>query len=478
MTWEPQLASTEPQVLLKNKKCQPEARAEPRRPHGKLRWVGLGALTVAIVVAGTGIFRRHEQYAQVQQWTSAEAIPIVSVVSPTRDGSGVRVVLPGDIQAWFDAPIFARVNGYLKNWYFDYGAHVKAGDLLAEIDAPDLDGRYAAAKAKLAATDADVKVRQAEMDYAKTTFDRWRNSPKGVVSIQETEDKKGAYLSAVARYNAAVAEVNAQKGEVDRLEALEGFKRITAPFDGVVTERNTDIGALINAGSGVGGGSGPVLFRVADVHKMRIFVQVPQQMSADIRPGLTAELHLPQYPDKTFMASVATTARAINMSARTLLVELHAANVDNLLQPGSYAKVHFNLPGDPEMVRVPTSALIFREHGAKVAVIGPENKIELKTIKLGRNLGTEFEVLKGVTPSDCVVISPPDSLVAGDLVRIADATVPGAKPAEPGAASTKSCGSGQAPGAKAAGATKDMPDETDETDAIDKGPANNAASGD
>jgi RND family efflux transporter MFP subunit len=260
---------------------------------------------------------------------------------------------------------------------------------------------------------------QRAADRSATIHAQWRDSPKGVVSVQEQEGKQADYNSAVARLNSATAEVAADQGEVDRLQALESFKRITAPFDGIVTARETDIGALINAGSGSGGGSGPELFRVADVHEMRVYVQVPQQLSADIHQGLTANLHLPQYPDKTFEATVATTSSAINTSARTLLVELHADNPDSLLQPGAYAQVDFKLPSNPDVVRVPTSALIFREHGLEVATIGLDNKIELRPVTLGRNLGTEVEVLKGLKISDRVVNSPPDSLAAGDTVRIA-----------------------------------------------------------
>ena len=206
---------------------------------------------------------------------------------------------------------------------------------------------------------------------------------------------------------------------------MENFKRITAPFDGVVTARETDIGALINAGSGSGGGTGASgsggqeLFRVADVHEMRVYVQVPQQLSADIHHGLTANLHLPQYPNKTFKATVATTSSAINMSARTLLVELHAENPDSELQPGAYAQVDFELPSNPDVVHVPTSALVFRERGMEVAIVGADDKIELKPVTIGRNLGTEVEVLSGLTLSDRLVNSPPDSLSTGDTVRIA-----------------------------------------------------------
>jgi RND family efflux transporter MFP subunit len=397
------------------------ARASPpAAPPRTLRRVGLAAAIAAVVIALFGILQRRGHEAEVAQWTRDQAVPTVALITPQPGATKETLVLPGTVQAWYETPIYARVNGYLKNWYFDYGAHVKKGDLLAELDAPDIDAQLAASQAKLNSAQASVKVREAEKQFAETTYARWRDSPKGVVSLQEQEAKQADYNSAVARLNAAMAEVAADQGEVDRLQAMEGFKRITAPFDGVVTARETDIGALINAGSGAGGGSGggPELFRVADIHEMRIYVQVPQQLSADIHSGLTADLHLPQYPDKTFKATVATTSSAINTTARTLLVELHADNPDGLLQPGAYAQVDFALPGNPDVVRIPTSALLFREHGLKVAVIGPDDKIELRLVTLGRNLGTEVEVIKGLTVSDRVVNSPPDSLAAGDVVRL------------------------------------------------------------
>jgi RND family efflux transporter MFP subunit len=401
-------------MVSDDRKPQPEA--PPRR---NLRRVGIIAVIAAVLVAVFGILQRRGHEAEVTQWTQAQAIPVVAVIKPRRGAAQQHLVLPGTVQAWYEAPIYARVNGYLKNWYFDYGAHVKKGDLLAEIDAPDLDAQLAAAEAKLNAAKAVVNVRQAEKQFAETTYQRWRDSPKGVVSVQEQESKEADYNSAIARLNSAQAEAAADQGDVDRLLALESFKRITAPFDGVVTARETDIGALINAGSGTGGGSGPELFRVADIHEMRIYVQVPQQLSAGIQSGMMADVHLPQYPEKTFKATVATTSSAINQSARTLLVELHAGNPDGELQPGAYAQVDFELAGNPNVVHIPTSALIFREHGTEVATVGPGDKIEIKPITLGRNLGTEIEVVKGLTLSDRVVNSPPDSLAAGDTVRVA-----------------------------------------------------------
>ena len=397
----------------------PQETAPPPR---NLRRIGVIAVLAAIAIAAFGILQRRSHEAEVAQWTQEQAIPTVAVINPRAGAATQRLVLPGTVQAWYEAPIYARVPGYLKNWNFDYGAHVKKGDVLAEIETPDLDAQLAASQAKLNSARAVVNVREAEEQFAQSTYQRWRDSPKGVVSVQEQESKQADFNSAKARLSSAKAEVAVDQGEVDRLQALESFKRITAPFDGVVTARETDIGALINAGSGVGGGSGPELFRVADVHMMRIYVQVPQQLSAGIKAGLKAELQLPQYPNKTFDATVATTSSAINTNARTLLVELHAENPGDALQPGAYAQVAFELPSDPDTVRVPTSALVFREHGMEVATINPDDTIQLKPIKLGRNLGTEVEVLSGLTLSDRVVNSPPDSLSTGDKVRIAGAT--------------------------------------------------------
>jgi RND family efflux transporter MFP subunit len=395
--------------------------AEARAPRG-LRLVGLCALVVAIAVVAFGIVERRQNEVTVAQWTEAQAIPEVAVLTPMSSPAVAPLVLPGNIQAWYEAPMYARVSGYLKMWYFDYGAHVKKGDVLAEIDTPDLDAQLAAAQAKLNSALAVVNVRKTELQFAESTYNRWRESPTGVVSEQETESKQADYGSARARLNAANAEVAEDQGEVDRLNALEGFKKIIAPFDGVVTARETDIGALINAGSGTS--NGPELFRMADVSKMRIFVQVPQQQSAGIAPGQEAEVHLPQYPGRTFKATVATTSDAINMEARTLLVELHVDNPDGLLQPGAYAQVVFRLPSNPDVLRIPTSALVFRKQGLQVATLGPGDKIELKSVTLGRNLGTDVEVVSGLSASDRIVDSPPDSLASGDLVHVASDQTP------------------------------------------------------
>jgi RND family efflux transporter MFP subunit len=384
-----------------------------------LRLLGVAAAAVAFVVAAGGILSRHERAKAVGKWTEAAALPTVSIVQAEEDTADPELVLPGNVKAWYDASVYARVSGYLKAWYFDYGARVAKGQVLAEIDAPDVDAQFSAAKAKFESVEAELRVREAEAHFANTTFTRWRDAPKGVVSVQEQEAKQANYESAVARLSAAHAEVAVAQGEVARLQAQEGFKRVLAPFDGIVTARETDVGALINAGSGTGGGSAPELFRVADNHMMRVYTQVPQRMASAIHIGMKAQLHLPQYPDRVFMAVVATTSSAIKVSSRTLLVEMHAENPDGVLQPGTFAEVHFNLPSDPNVLLIPTSALLFRQQGLQVAVVASNGQIGLKHVTVGRNLGANVEVLQGLSRSDRVVDSPPDALASGDVVRIA-----------------------------------------------------------
>jgi RND family efflux transporter MFP subunit len=393
-----------------------------RRARKTPRLLSVGAIALVIAVAVEGIWHRQSQEKAVAAWTEAAAIPVVDIVHPTKGAPAQQVVLPGDIHAWYEALIYARVNGYLKNWYFDFGAQVKKGEVLAEIETPEIDAQLAAARAKLNASSAAVRVRDAEAEFAKTTYARWRDSPAGVVSVQEQETKQADYESAIARLNAAKADMAAAQADVDRLESLESFKKVLAPFDGVVTARETDIGALINAGSD---GTARELFSVADIHKVRIYVKVPQRLTGNIHPGLTAELRLPQYPGKVFTAKATTTTHSVNTSSRTLLVELQADNPDGLLQPGNYVEAQLNLPSDPNTVLIPSSTILFRQHGLEAALVGDDDRVTLKKISLGRNRGVEVEVTDGLVPTDRVVDSPPDSLGSGDLVRAAGHPVPG-----------------------------------------------------
>jgi RND family efflux transporter MFP subunit len=300
--------------------------------------------------------------------------------------------------------------------------------VLADIETPEIDAQLTAAKAKLNAASAAVKARDAEAEFARTTYERWRDSPRGVVSAQEQDAKQADYQSGIARLNAARADMAVAKADVDRLESLQAFKQVLVPFDGVVTARETDIGALINAGSN---GTARELFSVADIHKVRIYVKVPQREAANIHPGLTAELHLPQYPGKVFTAKATTTSNSVDTSSRTLLVELQADNPDGLLQPGTYVEAQLNLPSDPNTVLIPSSAILFRQHGLEASVVDDGDKVTLKKITLGRILGVKVEVTGGLVPSDKVVDSPPDSLGSGDVVRIAGGPAPGNPPNRP-----------------------------------------------
>ena len=366
----------------------------------RLKRIGLIAGVIAVAVAALGIGTRVLDESSLAKTTKVEATPTVSIVMPKRGTKDQLLTLPGDIQAFYEAPIFARVSGYLKGWKEDIGAHVKAGQLLAEIDTPDLDQQLNQAKADLAAA-------QSAGSLADVTSKRWQSLvKKDAVSQQDADEKASDAQSKRAAVLAAEA-------NVQRLMALEEFKRICAPFDGIVTARETDVGALINAGSG----QGPELFKVADVHKMRIYVRVPQALSGDIDPGQVAEVTLPQHPNHPIQATVATNAHAINQSSRTLLVELQADNANGALQPGTYAEVRFKLPDSPDTLRLPTSALLFREDGLKVATLGPDNKITLKPVTIGRDLGTEVEIASGLIATDRVVNSPSDSIAQGDIVR-------------------------------------------------------------
>jgi RND family efflux transporter MFP subunit len=405
----------------------PESIPAKRQPRKMPRLLSVSAVALVIAVAVEGIWHRQSQEKAVAAWTDAAAIPTVDIVHPTKGAPGQQIVLPGDIHAWYEAPIYARVNGYLKNWYFDFGAQVKKGQVLADIETPEIDAQLTAAKAKLNAASAAVKVRDAEAQFAKTTYARWQNSPPGVVSVQERETKQADYESGIARLNAAKADMAAAQADIDRLQSLENFKQVVAPFDGTVTARETDIGALINAGSA----GNAQLFSVADTHKVRIYVKVPQRLTGNIHPGLTAELRLPQYPGKVFTAKATTTTRSVNTSSRTLLVELQADNPDGLLQPGTYVEAQLNLPSDPNTVLIPASAILFRQHGLEVAVVGDDDKVTLKKIGLGRNLGVQVEVTDGLLLSDRIVDSPPDSLGFGDIVRIASRPAPGNPPNGP-----------------------------------------------
>jgi multidrug efflux system membrane fusion protein len=370
----------------------------------RLKTAGVIAACVAVGVVALGVIDRVYADQRLTSWTSARAIPTVNLVSLSGGVGPQALVLPGDVQAFNTAPIHARVSGYLKAWYVDIGGPVKTGQVLADIDTPDLDQQLLQAK-------ADLGTAVANQHLSQTTADRWAGLlTQDAVSQQDDDTKKGD----LAAKSALVA---AARANVARLEALESFKRITAPFDGVVTTRATDIGALIS----VGGPTDTPLFTVADERKLRIYVRVPQSYSADIKPGMSANFTVPEYPGRTFTANLATTADAITPQNGTLLIQLQIDNANHVLKSGDYAQVRFDLPAASGAIQVPASALMFRDSGMSVAVVEPNGRVAIKTVTIGRDMGSIVDIAAGLSPADRVIDNPPDSLRPGDQVHVAAA---------------------------------------------------------
>jgi len=388
--------------------AHPAAHTPPEEmPHRPQKWLKpaliVGAVVVVFIVAA-GLLGRVFASQGLKTWTAAQAVPTVQVIAPMADGAGQTLTLPGNVQAFINASIHARVSGYLKRWYQDIGAQVKAGQILADIDAPELDQQLAQAKADLATAVANQRL-------AQTTAARWTGLlAKDAVSQQETDEKTGDLA-------AKTSLVNAARADVDRLQATEGFKRIVAPFDGIVTARNTDVGQLIAAGAP----TDPGLFTVSDVHRLRIYVNVPQSYSAELKPGMTATLTVPEHPGQSFTATLANTSGAIGAQSGTLLVELQIDNAAGQLKPGDYAQVSFALPTQANDVRVPASALIFRQKGEAVATVGADGRVVMKPITIGVDQGSYVDVAAGLGPNDRVIDNPPDSLETGDKVNISTA---------------------------------------------------------
>jgi membrane fusion protein, multidrug efflux system len=377
------------------------------RTRRNLRLAAMIAAGVAAAVVIVGLVSRTHDAASVKSWTAAQAIPAVSLISPTPSSGGGSLVLPGSLQAFYNAPIYARVPGYVHGWYADIGAHVKAGQVLATIDTPELDQQLVQARADLVSV-------QANMQLARITADRWSKMlAQDAVSKQESDEKTGDLAS-------RTAQVNAAKANLDRLLALKSFARIVAPFDGVVTARKIDIGALVNAGATAAPNS--ELFDVAKVDQLRLYVHVPQNYSSQIHPGMTAALTVPEYPGRPFTARLDTTANSISNNSGTLLVELMVDNRDQFLKDGDYAQVKFTLGGQPSAAGatlvLPASALLFRRSGTQAAVVGPDNHVRLRRVTVGRDLGSTIEVSAGLSPADRVIDNPPDSISEGQLVRV------------------------------------------------------------
>lgn len=367
-----------------------------------LKRTGIIAAVAAIAVVGIGIGTRVHSQAQLATWTHDQSTPTVNVIHARPSAATTALTLPATLQALQSAPIYARTSGYVRKWFVDIGDPVRPGQLLAVIDAPEVDQQLAAAR-------ADLQTARANQQLAATTATRWQTMlGKDAVSKQETDEKVGdlAAKSAVA---------NAARANVSRLQYQQGFTRLTAPFAGIVTTRSTDIGALVTAGSAA---SAP-LFTVADVSKIRAFVKVPQAYSAQVHPGMEIQLSLPEYPGRPFKAVMTRSAGAVDTSSGTVLVELLADNGDRALKPGAYSQATFPIGGAGNAVELPASAMIIGKNGTQVAVLDTGGKVQLKTVTIGRDLGDRVQISAGLTPADQVIDNPPDSIQSGDKVQVA-----------------------------------------------------------
>lgn len=367
--------------------------------------LALIALLVVAAVLGIVIYRgiaarKHATAALITQ-TNEDAIPTVVVTYPKADAPAEEIVLPGNTQAFTDTPIYARTNGYLKRWYFDIGARVKAGQLLAEIETPEVDQQLDQARADLATAEANLAL-------AKSTADRWKFLLKSdSVSKQETDEKVGDY-------NAKKATVDAMESNVKRLGQLSGFQKVYAPFSGVITARNVDIGALIDAGAST---PGHELFHMAAIKTLRVYVNVPELYSRAAIPGATANLTLDEFPGRVFHGRLVRNANAIDSSSHTLLVEVDVDNPTGELLPGAYVLVHLKLPKQVSSVTIPSNTLLFRSEGLRVAVVRDGHAV-MVPIKIGRDYGDRVEVVSGIQPNDAVIVNPADSLLSGTPVHI------------------------------------------------------------
>jgi RND family efflux transporter MFP subunit len=368
----------------------------------KVRRYSLIMGVVALSLALWGEVSRVRARASLGRESAEAAIPMVNTVIPNRASLGEELVLPGTVQAYIEAPIYARTSGYLKDWRTDIGTQVTKGQLLGEIETPEVDQQ-------LSQAEADLATARANEALSNTTDTRWKGLlATGSVSKQDADEKAGDAAAKRAAADSAAA-------NVARLRELESFKRVVAPFSGVITARNTDIGALINAGQS----AGSELFRIADMHKLRIYVHVPESYAAATRPGLDAELRFAEQPNKTFTAKTVRTSNALDPTLRTLQVELELDNANREVFSGAYAEVHFKLPASAESLRLPANTVLFRATGLQVATIDGQKRVRLKSIVQGRDFGDTIEILSGLGPDETVILNPPDSLTDGLLVRIA-----------------------------------------------------------
>ena len=373
-------------------------------PDPRIRRYVLIAVGAAVLLVAWGLLSRLSARIALERAAQDATIFSVATAHPSHGPGSDVLVLPGTVQAFYEAPIYARTSGYLRAWHTDIGTSVKKGQLLAEIDTPEVDQQ-------LRQAEADLATAQANYQLARTTNERWQ----GLLSTESVSKQDADERAGDAAAKAAAAQSSA--ANLARLRELESFKRVVAPFDGVVTQRNTDVGALINAGEA----PGSALFRVADTHRLRIYVSVPQSYAARIAPGLAAGLVFADHPGKVYQAAVASTARALDATSRTLQVELQIDNGSGELLPGSYAQVRFDLHGSSPTLRIPANAVLFRAQGLLVATVDSSGHAHLRPITQGRDFGREIEVLSGIEPDDTLIVNPPDSIGDGMQVRVVGA---------------------------------------------------------
>jgi len=382
--------------------------AEARHPLKK--WLGLGIALIAVAaLLVSGIWSRISARKTLNAETAQVALTAVSVVSPKQTAPAEEIILPGNVQPFITSPIYARTSGYLRKWYVDIGAHVKKGQLLAVIETPEVDQQ-------LQQSLSNLNTAKANLALAETTKNRYEGMIRSNAVSQQDVD------NAVGTYNANKAIVEANQANVKQLEALQSFEKIYAPFDGVVTARNTDIGDLINSGSA--GGVKTDLFHIAQPGTLRVYVNVPEEYSQGMKVGMTADLSLAEFPGRKFQGKLVRTAEAINMTTRTLLIEVDVNNPVGELLTGSYAEVHLKVPTRASTFLLPVNALIFRSEGLRVGIV-KDGKVVLSAVTPGHDSGNQIEIVSGLKADDQVIINPPDSIAAGQQVQIVQATLPG-----------------------------------------------------
>jgi RND family efflux transporter MFP subunit len=397
--------------------------SQPDPRHGnpvayRLRRVGGTFALLAIAVVAYGLGSRTAQNSSLRALTEAQALPVVAVVTPNEVAHQEGLDLPGRLEAYIRAPIYARVPGYLKSWKYDIGSQVKAGDVLAEIDTPDLDQQLMQARASLRVAEANAKL-------AQITAERWQSLANTDAVAKQDVDTR------TFTWNADMAQVKAAQALVDQLMAEEGFKRLIAPFDGMVTARETDIGALINVGASgggisVGSAGGAELFVVSATRKLRVYVSVPQNYVPSVPPGTKATIKVPEHPDKTYSGVVEASARAVIPTTGTTLMELIVDNSAGEMMPGDYASIHLQIAAAPHVLSVPSSALIFDARGLSIATVDARDRVVLKPVSIERDLGAVVELASGLSPNDRVIQNPPDGVGNGDPVRLATSGSAGA----------------------------------------------------